>query len=205
MQILKFIKTNGNYRNTDWLDVIMKNGVTKYYDLSVKGGSEKSNYFTSVNYLDQKGRIIAQKANKLNFRFNSDHKINKFIEFGNTMNIYATNNSGLPDFNGLNASYAPNPYLQAVRKIPLSKAWEADGSYGRVENQEIEYNWAPPQTLAQLIEERPNLTALLQYLCKLILAKGLTFTQAGVTYNTDQSTYFTPIDPINQLTANSIS
>jgi TonB-dependent starch-binding outer membrane protein SusC len=206
--LAKYKDSNGKYRNTDWLGVIMKNGVIKYYDLSVKGGSEKSNYFTSVNYLDQEGRIISQKANKLNIRFNSDHKINKFIEFGNTMNLYANRNSGLPDFYGANASYAPNPYLQAVRKIPLSKAWESDGSYGLYEDQNIEYNWAPPQTLTDLYKREAKSYGIIGNIyVKFNITKDLTFTpRASVTYNNDQSTYFTPIDPLyEQLTTNSIS
>jgi len=192
--LVKYKDASGNYRNTDWLDVIMKNGVMKYYDLSVKGGSEKSNYFTSVNYLNQEGRIIAQKANKLNVRFNSDHKINKFIEFGNTLNLYANSNSGLPDFNGYNSSNAPNPYLQAVRKSPLSRPWEADGSYGINLDQNVEYLWAAPQAIAQEYKRTASSYGVIGNIyVKFILAKGLTFTpKVGATYNYDQTSFFTP-------------
>jgi TonB-dependent starch-binding outer membrane protein SusC len=199
---------NGNYRNTDWLGVIMRNGLIKYYDLSVKGGSEKSNYFTSVNYLDQQGRIIGQKGNNLNLRFNSDHKINKFIEFGNTLNLYANGNSGLPDPWGANFSYSANPYLQAIRKIPLSKAWEADGSYGLIENQNIEYTWSPAQVYCyEYNRAASSYGAIGNIYVKFNLANGLTFTpKASITYNYDKSTYFTPIDPVyEQLTSNTIS
>ncbi len=191
----KYKLEGGNYRNTDWLDVIMKNGTLKYYDLSVRGGSEKSTYFTSVNYLDQEGRIIAQKANKLNFRFNSDHKINKFLEFGNSLNLYSNSNEGLPDFNGVNSSYAPNPYLQAVRKIPLSKPWEADGSYGINEDQNIEYLWIVPQAIAREYKREASSSGIIgNVYVKFNLAKGLTFTpRAGVTYDYGKTMFFTPV------------
>jgi TonB-dependent starch-binding outer membrane protein SusC len=186
---------NGHYVNTDWLDVIMKTGKMNYYDLSVKGGSEKSNYYTSVNYIDQEGTFLGQKAKKINVRFNSDHKINKIIEFGNTLNLFANSNSGLPDFNGYNSSFAPNPYLQAVRKSPLSRPWEADGSYGINLNQNIEYLWMPPQAVANEYKRHASsYGAIGNIYVKVNLAKGLTFTpRAGLTYTYDKSSFFTPL------------
>ena len=206
--LAKYKDTNGNYRNTNWLDVIKKTGIMKFYDLSVKGGTEKSHYFTSVNYLDQGGQIISQTANKLNFRFNSDHKINKFIEFGNTLNIYSNSNAGLPEIYGANASYAANPYLQAVRKIPLSKAWESDGSYGLVENQNIEYNWAPPQVLTDMYKREAKSYGIIgNIFVKFNITKDLTFTpRVGATFNDGQSTLFTPADEVYlKTTTNSVT
>ena len=143
-----FRDVNGNIIDTDWLDVVMRNGSMQYYDLSVSGGSEKSNYFISANYLGEEGLIINQGQDRINFRFNSDHTINKFIKFGNTLNFYSHKNSGLPDLGQLNYPNIPNPYYMALRKTPLTRPYEEDGSYGYTRYEGIEYRFIPPHLVA---------------------------------------------------------
>jgi len=140
--------SNGNIIDTDWLDVIMRNGSMQYYDLSVSGGSDKSNYFISANYLKEKGVVISQGQDRINFRFNSDHTINKFIKFGNTLNIFSHENSGLPDLSEQNYPNIPNPYYMALRKTPLTRPYEEDGSYGYTRYEGIEYRFHPPHLIA---------------------------------------------------------
>jgi TonB-linked SusC/RagA family outer membrane protein len=72
--------------STNWQDEIFRTAYSQNHNLSVSGGSEKSSYHASFNYLDQQGIIrhsdlnrmtgrinISQKA--LNDRFNIDAKI----------------------------------------------------------------------------------------------------------------------------------
>jgi TonB-linked SusC/RagA family outer membrane protein len=72
--------------STNWQDQIFRTAYSHNHNLSVSGGSEKSSYHASFNYLDQQGIIrhsnldrmtgrinISQKA--LNDRFNIDAKI----------------------------------------------------------------------------------------------------------------------------------
>ncbi|WP_273493830.1 TonB-dependent receptor plug domain-containing protein, partial [Butyricimonas sp. An62] len=42
---------------TDWLDAVMRNGYTQQHNLSVNGGTEKTRYLASVNYMDQEGIV----------------------------------------------------------------------------------------------------------------------------------------------------
>ena len=184
----------GNYRSTNWLDQISRTGRISYYDLSVSGGSEKSSYYTSINYLDQEGMIISQSAKKVNFRFNSDHKISNFIEFGNTLNLFDNSNAGFPDFTMSNSNNIPNPYLQAFRKSPLSEVKEPDGSYGINENQNVEYTWMPPTVMTDLYKRKASSAGLIGSLyLKFNLAKGLSFTPRGsLTYSHDLYSYYIP-------------
>jgi TonB-dependent starch-binding outer membrane protein SusC len=185
---------SGHYRSTDWLKKIERTGNMGYYDLSVRGGSEKSTYFTSVNYLAQEGMIKSQSAKKINFRFNSQHTIRKFIEFGNTLNLFDDNNEGLPDFNAVNASYIPNPYLQAFRKSPLSEVTRPNGTYGINQNTNVEYQWAPPTVFTDLYKRKSSSYGVIGSLyAKFNLIKGLSFTpKVSLTYQHNLYSFYTP-------------
>lgn len=64
--------------NTDWQNENLKSGKVEDYGLSLAGGSEKSTYFTSINYFDQEGILVGSGFNRLNARFNSTHEFGKF-------------------------------------------------------------------------------------------------------------------------------
>ncbi|WP_345026699.1 TonB-dependent receptor [Ravibacter arvi] len=67
---------------TDWQDVIFRTGVIQSYDLSVSGGSEKTQYMVSGNYYDQKGVVIGSGYKRGNFRINLDQHINDRLSAG---------------------------------------------------------------------------------------------------------------------------
>lgn len=70
------------YPNTDWWDVIMRNGAIQNHNLSASGGGDKSNFFISVGLMDEKGLQINNDFKRYNARFNYDYKIRKNINTG---------------------------------------------------------------------------------------------------------------------------
>ena len=185
---------NGRMIDTDWLDVIMRNGSLQYYDISVSGGSEKSNYFISANYMDEEGVVMGQGQDKLNFRFNSDHTINKFIKFGNTLNIYSHKNFGLPSLGYVNYPNAPNPYGMALRKTPLTRPYEEDGSYGYTRYEGIEYRFIPPHLVANEYRRSAQSSGLTgNIFLKITPLEGLTVTpRISVSRNFMNASSFRP-------------
>ncbi len=70
---------------TDWLDVIFRqNAPIQNHLLSFSGGSENHTAFVSISYLGQEGLAIESGSSRLNFRVNTDHKINKWLKVGNS-------------------------------------------------------------------------------------------------------------------------
>lgn len=63
------------YPNTDWWDLIVRNGEIQNYNLSASGGTEKSNFFTSVGIVDQKGLQIGNDYKRYNGRLNYEFKV----------------------------------------------------------------------------------------------------------------------------------
>ncbi|MEO6915435.1 MAG: SusC/RagA family TonB-linked outer membrane protein, partial [Chitinophagaceae bacterium] len=74
------------YPNTDWWDVIMRNGSFQNYNLSASGGSDKANFFFSVGLKDEKGLQINNDYKQYNARFNFDYKLRENMNVGAKFN-----------------------------------------------------------------------------------------------------------------------
>jgi len=70
------------YPNTDWWDVLMRNGEVQNHNLSASGGNEKSNFFISVGLMDEKGLQINNDYTRYNARFNYDYKVRPNMNVG---------------------------------------------------------------------------------------------------------------------------
>ncbi len=70
------------YPNTDWWDVILRNGTFQNYNVSASGGDEKSNFFASVGLKDEEGLQINNDYKQYNARFNFDYKLRSNINTG---------------------------------------------------------------------------------------------------------------------------
>ena len=70
------------YPNTDWWDVILRDGTFQNYNLSATGGNESSNFFASVGLKDEKGLQINNDYKQYNARFNFDYKVKTNMNVG---------------------------------------------------------------------------------------------------------------------------
>jgi TonB-dependent starch-binding outer membrane protein SusC len=186
---MNLFMVDGKLVNTDWLDVVSQKGKVQNYDLAVRGGNDKSTYFTSLTYFKQDGLILNTGADRISLRFNSDHKIKEFIEFGNSMNIYSTSR-----FGGVG-----NPYLGAIQKNPISRPYETDEN-GNI----INYDYVRCYTMeggdvGPLIYAKEYKSATRNYgfvgnvFLKVRILPGLTFTpRLSLDYSNSHQSDFTP-------------
>ena len=70
------------YPNTDWWDVILRNGTYQNYNVSASGGSDKANFFVSAGLRDEQGLQINNDYKQYNARFNFDFKLRKNMNTG---------------------------------------------------------------------------------------------------------------------------
>ncbi len=84
-----------NGTDTDWQDVILKQGVAQNYNVSFSGGLEKTNYYFSVGYNKQEGAVVSNGQTRYNFTSNIDHSFNKYVSVGTKMQVARTENTGL--------------------------------------------------------------------------------------------------------------
>jgi TonB-linked SusC/RagA family outer membrane protein len=70
------------YPNTDWWNIIIRDGAYQNYNLSASGGNDKSNFFASVGMRDEAGLQINNDYKQFNARFNFDYKVRNNMNTG---------------------------------------------------------------------------------------------------------------------------
>lgn len=111
---------------TDWQDAVFyKNAPIQNHELSIAAGSQRSQYYVSFGYYDQQGIIAGPQSRfqRISVRFNSTHKINDYINFGNTLGYSKNLGKGVPT----NTEYG-SPLGRAINLDPLTKVIETDPS-----------------------------------------------------------------------------
>jgi len=73
---------NWNGTETNWQDVVYKTGAFNDLNISASGGTAKTSYLISGNYMDQQGTVIGEGQKKYSVRLSVDHRPNDRISFG---------------------------------------------------------------------------------------------------------------------------
>ena len=73
--------------NTDWQDAIFRNAATRSYELSSRGGGDRTQYYTSIGYMKQGGVLLGSDFNRLSGRINLNHQHNDKLRFSTAINL----------------------------------------------------------------------------------------------------------------------
>lgn len=106
---------NGQWVN--WRDEILQTGVQQNYNVSVRGGTEKSQSYVSAGFQQEKGLYRKDKAEAFTFRAGSTYQVNKAVSIGFQSTVAYKNrdrrNSRLS---------------KSLTQLPLGQVWNEDGS-----------------------------------------------------------------------------
>lgn len=117
----------GDGKTYDWQRLIMRDNVFGVQqNMSVTGGNNKSTYFLSLNYSDQKGVLISNQNKAYRLRFNFEHEINQYIKIGN--NLTLSKQIDNDQNNGTNA--LSGAVASALRMLPNVDPFNADNVTG---------------------------------------------------------------------------
>jgi hypothetical protein len=58
-----------NY-DTDWSDLVYRNGITQNYEVSASGGDEKTRFYIGGNYYNEQGTLTNSGYKRFNVRMN---------------------------------------------------------------------------------------------------------------------------------------
>ena len=109
----------------DWEDAYFRTAVYQTYDLSVSGATPTTNYYTSLSYTKDQGRIKVNNFDRISGRVNLSQKIGKWMEFGTNVSLSRTNKSGYND----TRSTADNLFMQ-TRNLLWGLYWPTDYKTG---------------------------------------------------------------------------
>ena len=110
---------------TDWLGEIFRPGSTDNHNLSISGGTEKTTYYFSGNYFNQKGTVQNSDMQKFSGMMNLSFKFNKYLKlntslsasrlnFNNTVAGWQTGGAGTNGFTALQAALAYPRYVPII-------------------------------------------------------------------------------------------
>jgi TonB-dependent starch-binding outer membrane protein SusC len=115
--------------NTVWLDQIFRTAPISNYEISLKGGNEKTKFYLSAGYFDQQGIVIQNYFKRMNARFNLDHNINDKFTVGVNLSISKSNNR-----RSFNDDTYSGIVTNAIGASPLMPVYDANGNYAKFED-----------------------------------------------------------------------
>lgn len=130
-ELRNYVKNNGGTMNanddkgatTDWMDAISKkSAVSHNHNLSFSGGTDKSLYSVSINYLKKEGIILQSDLERVIARLAVEHHaLNDHLTLG--MNLMSSNSKAS------NVPLQNMVFQQAVKYNPTSPVYNANGTY----------------------------------------------------------------------------
>jgi len=109
------IYNDGSY--TNWSDIILQNGLTQNYEVSVSGGNEKTNFNLSLGTMYDEGLLKNDKMDRYNVKTNIDHKISDKFKIGTSI-LYTYKNN----------DQRANVFGQALKMTSIAHPYDADGN-----------------------------------------------------------------------------
>lgn len=201
-------KLNANATDLKWKDNwntdLFRNGIRQEYNVSVAGGSEKTQGYLSASYLNDEGYVVNSGFERISFRAKVDQTINKFIKAGINLSYANTNQTRYVNSESNNFS---NFFMFAQDIAPIYPIYlyDANGDIQVDANGKKLYDWgdtgraygATSNPYGQAIDSinsdiSDNLSS--RVYVNMNLLKDLVFT-ANVAYdvfNTKSNTFYTP-------------
>lgn len=105
-------------RNTDWQSLILKQGFQQNHTIGVQGGNEKTQFYISAGYFQDKGIMPGLDFTRYSLRANIDHQINKVLKVGiASYMMYSLRNGE-----------SLNPYNFTLQQNPLGRPYDDNGN-----------------------------------------------------------------------------
>jgi TonB-linked SusC/RagA family outer membrane protein len=108
--------------NTNWQNnIFVNNALSTSHTLAISGGNDKSTFYTSLNYAENRGIIRTNKNVSVRLRANAETQINKLIRIGN--NLAVSRQDDYDQNTGTNA--LSGAVIAAIRAMPNVPVYDA--------------------------------------------------------------------------------
>lgn len=108
-------------QRTDWQDAYFSTGTTNNIDLSIKGGSKRASFYTSLGYYNEQGTIEPSKFRRYSIRVNSDYQITERLKIGENF-----------QFSLMNPEDVHGSFWDVLRYNPALPVKNEDDTWGSV-------------------------------------------------------------------------
>ena len=118
------------YNDFDWADALIGVGFRQDHNISFSGGSDKSTFYSSINYMKEEGYMLKSNFERIGLRLNADSQVKSWLKLGTNLN--GTITSGSNSVNGAdnNAAFV-NPYRWTRGMGPIYSPYQHDPITGQ--------------------------------------------------------------------------
>ena len=109
--------------DTDWQAAVMRQAIVQQYQLSSKGGSEKTQFYISGSYRDEEGVMLNNDFKRATLTANIDHIATNRLTFGININGARTKNNRIKGDNFLDGVYNA-----ALTSLPYYQPYDEEGN-----------------------------------------------------------------------------
>lgn len=152
-----FADVNGYTADTNWLDEVSRTGIIIDQNVSVNGGSDKTKYFFSYNFYDNKGILKQSGLRRHSIRLNLDQTFSRIFKAGikfNYSNIDARSTSVGTGGNG------DNMIMRVIDFAPDIPVFDKNGDYSKgyskVDNNPVSYTEIKDRTVTERVFIAPS-------------------------------------------------
>ncbi|MGI6242868.1 MAG: SusC/RagA family TonB-linked outer membrane protein [Prevotella sp.] len=107
--------------STNWFDELFRNSVSQSHNLSLSGGSEKSTYYISLGYSNNKGLVKRSDYDRYSITSKIDIKPNKRVKMGFSADMGWQRSHG--------SSGSVDPFKYAYFANPYERPYDEKGNY----------------------------------------------------------------------------
>jgi len=100
--------------NTDWQEQAFQRAPMSQYDLNLSGGNDRTRYYVSGQYLDQKGMLVGNGYKRYSARLNLEQQVTKWLTAGMNMSFARSRNDRVSNDNAFSTP------LQIVALSPIT-------------------------------------------------------------------------------------
>lgn len=180
---------------TDWLDRVVRTGLTQRYQLTVSGGGDKSKYYLSANYLENGGILKFTDFKRGNIRLNIDNNLTDRLNVSTSLNYVRSLNSRGNEGTGtiINSGAVFSAYKNAPTATPGDPIDEGDGT--------TNFFVDPLTELRDRKDETSNQNLILSIQSRYNIADGLDFnlTTGTTTLDSEREVFFPKTTRLGQL------
>ena len=93
VNILEYDNSGRGGKYYDWDKAYFRTAIYQTYDMSVSGATQNTNYYTSLSYTQDEGRLKMNSFDRVSGRLNLTQKVGKFLELTTNASLARTKKS----------------------------------------------------------------------------------------------------------------
>lgn len=192
-------------QGTDWQDEIFRTAISHSHQVSLTGGTDKTQYALSLGYMNQDGILVNTDFERFNSRLNLENQVKSWLRVGLNMaytHMTQTKQSGFdfPDDNklsgiGAGAANEEAVYVQSLISSPATSPVDFNGEYTDLgsDDQEIKINPLREANYSPIFLKKNNVTG--QTFFAINLTKDLNWRNTfGIDYSASGESRYRPAE-----------